>query len=109
MKKRHPFFLLEVLIAVILVGGFAYLSIHGAFRVIYQQRKLLKAIEDSIDADRNRMKVIADYWNKVESLLNKEVSGNFKVSRKEAKNGKYYLLEIEDIKSKEAYNYLVTF
>jgi hypothetical protein len=108
--KRRSFFLLEVLIAAILVGGFAYLSIHGAFRVIYKQRKLLNEIENSIEADRKRMKVLEKYWSKVETLLDpkgiKEEGFKVTCTRVDHVNKeKYYLLKLND--GKETYCYCV--
>ncbi len=114
--KRRPFFLLEVLIAAALVGVFAFLSIHGAFRLARQQKKLLKEIEGSIDADRRRMKVIADCWSKVETYVNDNddytaVEGGFCVKSTPDKTEKHYLLKVKEGKPKQrrkSYCYLVT-
>ncbi len=107
--RRRSFFLLEVLIAVILIGGFAYLSIHGAFQMIHKQRKLLREISESMEADNSRMDAIAHFWKDVDKIEeNGETYNNFKVKKKVAEEGKFYLLEIEDKSRKETFSYFVT-
>ncbi len=104
---RRPFFMLEVLIATILVGVFAYFSIHGSFKVIHKQRKMLQELSTARENDVKRMELVEKYWNEVESLLKKTVvDGNYKVSCLEAKKDKYYLLKIEG--NKESFSYFVS-
>jgi hypothetical protein len=106
--KRRSFFLLEVLIAVMLIGGFAYLSIHGAFKLIGKQKQMLTLLQGSMEADVKRMKVIEECWNKVETFAKKETIDGFEIKSKVAKEGKSYLLIIEDKTRKETYSYFVT-
>lgn len=98
--KRHPFFLLEVLIAVILVSGFAYMTIQGAFQVIYKQKKLLTEIEDSIQVDRMRMRLIEKYWSQVETIKESFTEEGYQISCQEGKKEKQYLLELKKGKGK---------
>ena len=94
------------MIAAALVGIFAFLSIEGAFKVIYQQKKHLTEIENSIESDRKQMIVLEKYWSKVETLLDPEgiEENDFKITCKEKE--KYYLLTLA--KGKEKYCYFVT-
>lgn len=100
--KRRPFFLLEVLIAVILVGGFAYLSIFGAFRVIRTQREHLKQIEKTLEFDRRYMNAITENWKDPESPKN---AHGFSVTAKKGEDGKTYLMTFKD--AEQSYQYLV--
>ncbi|MBP7074505.1 MAG: hypothetical protein KBA81_03880 [Rhabdochlamydiaceae bacterium] len=100
--KRRPFFLLEVLIAVILVGGFAYLSIYGAFRVIRTQRSHLKKIQETLEFDRRYMNAITENWKDPKNP--KDVHG-FSVKCEEGQDGKAYLLTLKE--SEKSYQYLV--
>jgi hypothetical protein len=106
--RRRSFFLLEVLIAVMLIGGFAYLSIHGAFKLIGKQKQMLNLLQGSMEADVKRMKLIELCWNKVETLAKKETIEGFEVKSKVAKEGKSYLLKVKDKKSGETFSYFVT-
>lgn len=102
--KRRSFFLLEVLIAIVLVGGFACLSIYGAFKVLDKERKLLKEIEKTLNFDRAYMKAIAE-CSKEEHLQKKEhVVGGVKVQITQGKDDEHYLLSVNNKK----YRYLVT-
>ena len=100
--KRHPFFLLEVLIGTVLVGVFAYLSIFGAFRVIRTQREYLKQIEETLEFDRRYMKAITENWKDPQHPKN--VHG-FSVTCKEGQDEKVFLLTFEY--AKKTYQYLV--
>ncbi len=92
--KRRSFFLLEVLIAIILVGGFAYLSIHGAFRVLGNERKFLKKIQKTLDFDRAYMKAIEECY-KEENLQKEELKvGGVKVTITQGKDDEHYLLKV---------------
>lgn len=103
---RRSFFLLEVLIAVILVGGFAHLSIHGAFQVIHKQRKLLKAMEESRQSDLTRMKLVGEFWNKMDALPPSK--DGFTLKCNVAQEGKYHLLIMTDQKTNKKYSFLIT-
>lgn len=103
---RRPFFMLEVLIATILVGVFAYISIHGSFKVIHKQRKMLQELSTARENDVKRMELVEKYWNKAESLVGESVvEGSYTVSCLEAKKDKYYLLKIKG--NKESFSYFV--
>lgn len=92
--KRRSFFLLEVLIAILLVGGFASVSIFGAFRVVRQQQKLLEAIEKTLKFDRLYMKVIAECY-KEDNLQKEELQiDGVKVKIIHGKDDEHYLLEV---------------
>lgn len=107
--KRRPFFLLEVLIATVLVGVFAYFSIHGSFNVIYRQKKMLQELSTARINDAKRIDLVAMYWNEAKSLVKKPVvHDNYKVSCLEAKKDKYYLLTIKDKKAEESFSYFVS-
>jgi hypothetical protein len=98
---RRSFFLLEVFIAIILVASFAYLSIHGAFRVIRTQSTYLKKIEETLDFDRRYMQAIIESWKDPQSP--KDIHG-FSVKCNKEQDGKY-LLTFKD--KKNTYHYLV--
>ena len=101
--KRRSFFLMEVFIAILLVGGFTYLSIYGAFRAINKQRMLLKEIEMSLEFDRSYMNAIAECY-KEENLQKEEHSvGGVKVKITQGKDDKHYLLEVD-----KKYHYFIT-
>ena len=106
--KRHPFLLLEVLIAIILVGGFAYITIHGAFGMISKQRKLIQGLEIARNEDLIRMDIIKNHWNQLEALLGKKkyIENGYKVTCEEGKTDQFYLLKLE--KEEKAYHYFVT-
>lgn len=107
--KRRPFFLMEVLIGVVLVGLFAVVSIRGAFKVVHKQRALIKEMEGAMEADRLRMEVIRECWGMVEQMDDKfrKINDRFMVRSRQGENGAY-LLQIKDQQSKEKYSYLVT-
>ncbi len=99
---RRPFFLLEVLIAVMLIGMFAYMSIHGAFRVLKKQSQLLTELENSRRSDLAKMDLIEKYWNNIDALEEEIQDNGFKIKSKKATQG-YYLLELSNTQEKFAY------
>lgn len=74
MRARRPFFLLEVMIAVLLVAGFASLSIYSLSRSIYQQKKAMDEIEYARLMDLQRINVVAEHWNQVKELVKERKS-----------------------------------
>ncbi len=107
--KKHPFFLLEVLIAVILVGSFAYFSIHSVFKSLAKEGKMLKEFTASLEADKERMQIIVDYWKKVKTSQKPvDLKEGYKIKIQDAKDGKHYLLKIQLPGEKEAFCCLVT-
>jgi hypothetical protein len=94
--KRRSFFLLEVLIATILIGGFAYISFNSAFRIFHKQKKMLTEIKDSMDRDLQIMDTIQESWNIVETVIkaSKKTKHGFYISCKEGQNKKQFLLEL---------------
>jgi Tfp pilus assembly protein PilE len=101
---RRSFFLLEVLVAVALVGGFAYYSIHGSYRIIRQQKKLLDGIDAARQMDVKRMDIIASFYQTMTPIT--ATKDGFKITTKTAQD-KYYLLELEEIKTKNKFAYFV--
>ncbi len=69
IRRKSPFFLLEVMIAVILVGIFSYFSLQSAFKTLNIHRKFLRELEYSRLTDLKRMEVIEAYWNKARELF----------------------------------------
>ena len=102
--KRRSFFLLEVLIAVLLIGSFAYLSMRGFFTVIGKQRKLVKELKDSMTSDLKRTDLVVKYWNAV-TKNNKDKEDGYTVELVEGEKDKYYLLKLK--KSEEEYCYFI--
>ena len=101
---RRSFFLLEVLIAVLLIGMFAYMSINGAFRVLKKQSQLLKELENSRRSDLTKMDLIEKHWNRVDALEEEIQENGFKIKCKKGASG-FYLLELSN--SQEKFSYLV--
>ena len=109
MMKRHPFILLEVLIATLLLGSSGWLSIHAAFRLVYQQQKVLQRLEESLRFDQELMDLFAAYWKKAYLLTEKseKVQNRFVLSASKIEGEKIYLLKIKDIRSNTTYSYCV--
>lgn len=101
---RRSFFLLEVLIAVMLIGMFAYMSIHGAFKVLKKQTQLLKELENSRRSDLTKMDLIEKHWNNIDALEAEIHENGFKIKSKKSTQG-YYLLELSN--AQEKFSYLV--
>lgn len=95
---------MEVLIAVMLIGMFAYMSIHGAFSVLKKQSQLLSELENSRRSDLLKMDLIEKYWNSIDALSEEVHENGFKIKSKKATQG-YYLLELSN--SQEKFSYLV--
>lgn len=108
--KRRPFFLIEVLIATLLIGVFSVLSIHGAFRTIHEQTKQLAALEEMIESDCARMDLVVRCWKSPEPYLGKKkikVDNRFEVRCKKIESQGCYRLEISDTKSHKNYTYFI--
>ena len=103
------------MIAVVLVGIFAYVAIQGFYRCLNQQRRMLNKLEYSILVDLARMNVIADCWNNVQDYKEKKTERlieisykikdkaiilnpkqEFKVESTTYPQSKFYLLTIEE-------------
>lgn len=87
------------------------MTIHGAFRVIYKQKKMLAEIETAMKRDLDIMDAIKDNWNDIESLIKstKHTRSGFFISSQEGKKDKQYLLEFrEKEKEKPFFCYLVS-
>ena len=91
--------------AVMLIGGFAYYSIQGSYRVIRQQKKLLDELEAVRKMDVKRMDIITAFYKNMVPIS--ETKDGLKITTKVAQD-KYFLLEMEEVKEKKKFSYLVT-
>ena len=105
--RRRPFFLLEVVVATILIGAFAFLSIRGSFKAIGKEYKQLETLKVAMQADLDRMEVIQECWNKVESISKQSIMvKSYQVKCEIGRDGTSYLLTVKFPKG-EKYHYLV--
>ena len=72
--RRRPIFLLEIVIAIALVGFFSFYFLLSSIHFIYQERKALFALEFERLCDLERMDLIKKAWNQVETLNEKTLS-----------------------------------
>jgi hypothetical protein len=95
--KRRPFFLLEVLIATILVGLFAHLLIHGAFKVVIQEREMLQKLVQARNDDKIRMDLVVRYWKDIEPIPKEKPrkENGYAIWCLEAKKDELYLLNLK--------------
>ncbi|MBS0649034.1 MAG: hypothetical protein JSS10_07435 [Verrucomicrobia bacterium] len=68
MRRRSSIFLLEIVIAIFLVGLFSVYFIRSSIHHIYQERKALLDLVFEDQYNLARMKLIAENWNKVDKL-----------------------------------------
>lgn len=68
MRRRSPIFLLEIVIAIFLVGLFSVYFIRSSIHHIYQERKALLDLVFEDQYNLARMKLIAENWNTVDKL-----------------------------------------
>jgi Tfp pilus assembly protein PilE len=107
--RRHPFLLLEVMIAVMLIGVFSYVSLQGLYRSFSVQRKMVRALEYNRKVDLERMAIVEKYWAQAYELaLQKESisvktksNTTFKVTCRSHSEGKFNLLTVEEIRPEE--------
>lgn len=72
MERKNPIFLLEIVIAIFLVGLFSVYFLRSSIHHLYQERSALLDLELERQYDLHRMKLIAENWNRVEGLPMKE-------------------------------------
>ena len=68
MQRKKPLFLLEIVIAIFLVGLFSAYFLRSSISCLYQERKALLDLEFERLYDLKRMDLLAHYWNKVDQL-----------------------------------------
>ena len=68
MSKR-PFFLLEILIAMVLIGFFSVYFLGAAYRHFSHEEKALLELEFQRAQDLERMKILSSHWKSGEALL----------------------------------------
>jgi len=85
MQRKRPFFLLEIVIAIALVGLFSAYFLRSSIGYLYQERKALLELEFERQFDLKRMELLTNNWPRVDRLPQKEIeakeeSYEFKVS-----------------------------
>jgi hypothetical protein len=68
MQRKKPFFLLEIVIAIFLVGLFSAYFLRSSISSLYQERKALLDLQFENFYDLHRMKLISENWLKVDQL-----------------------------------------
>jgi hypothetical protein len=76
MQRKRPFFLLEIVIAIFLVGVFSAYFLRSSIGYLYQERNALIEMELERQVDLKRMDLIGDNWHKVDQLP--KLEGNAK-------------------------------
>jgi len=66
--RRRPFLLLEVVIATLLVGLFAAVSIGSFLRAVRRQSALVQSVHTMRQTDLDRMHLIETYWYRLDEL-----------------------------------------
>jgi hypothetical protein len=72
MYRRRPFFLLEIVIAIAVVGLFAFGFLWSGMRYLSQERKALLNMEYERQRNLKRMEVIASHWEALLSTQEKK-------------------------------------
>jgi len=68
MQRKKPFFLLEIVIAIFLVGLFSAYFLRSSIKCLHQERKALLDLEFERLYDLKRMELIGNNWHKVDQL-----------------------------------------
>jgi hypothetical protein len=68
MQRKSSIFLLEIVIAIFLVGLFSVYFLRSSIHHIYQERNALLDLEFERKYDLYRMELISNNWNGVEGL-----------------------------------------
>ena len=68
MLRKSPFFLLEIVIAIFLVGIFSAYFLRSSIGYLYQERKALLEMEFEREADLKRMEFLTNHWHGVDKL-----------------------------------------
>jgi hypothetical protein len=85
MQQKKPLFLLEIVIAIFLVGLFSTYFLRSSIRCLYQERKALLELEFERQYDLKRMELLSNNWHQVSVLPKaekeaKEEAFQFKVN-----------------------------
>lgn len=72
MQRKSPIFLLEIVIAIFLVGLFSVYFLRSSIHHLYQERNALLDLEFERQYDLHRMELITQNWNRVDGLPTKE-------------------------------------
>jgi len=68
MQRKKPFFLLEIVIAIFLVGLFSTYFLRSSIKCLHQERKALLDLEFERLYDLKRMELIVNNWHNVDQL-----------------------------------------
>jgi hypothetical protein len=68
MQRKKPLFLLEIVIAIFLVGLFSAYFLRSSIKCLYQERKALLDLQFEKLYDLHRMTLISENWHKVDQL-----------------------------------------
>jgi hypothetical protein len=68
VQQKKPLFLLEIVIAIFLVGLFSAYFLRSSISTLYQERKALLDLEFERLYDLHRMTLISNNWQKVDQL-----------------------------------------
>jgi hypothetical protein len=72
MARKSPIFLLEIVIAIFLVGLFSVYFLRSSIHYLYQERRALLDLEFERQYNLQRMELIAQHWNMADRLPTKE-------------------------------------
>ena len=68
MQQKKPLFLLEIVIAIFLVGLFSAYFLRSSIGTLYQERKALLDLEFETLSDLRRMDLLSHHWHQVDQL-----------------------------------------
>jgi hypothetical protein len=72
MRRKKPLFLLEIVIAIFLVGLFSVYFLRSSIHYIYQERKALLELGFEKEYDLKRMELLQAHWRLVDQLPSKD-------------------------------------
>ncbi|MGR3911802.1 MAG: type II secretion system protein [Candidatus Rhabdochlamydia sp.] len=136
MKRKRPFLLLEVIIAMTLMGLFAGFSMHTLYQSLKVQKDILQEFELTRLLDLEKMHLIETYWKSLDDLADKKegilVESSSLISKtdksvyrlrknhkhllkcQKSQDGKRYLLKITEVnpssskEHKQTYTYFLS-
>jgi hypothetical protein len=79
MQQKKPLFLLEIVIAIFLVGLFSAYFLRSSIGCLYQERKALLDLEFERQYDLKRMDLVTQNWLRVDQLPKLAESGKQEV------------------------------
>ncbi len=68
MQQKKPLFLLEIVIAIFLVGLFSAYFLRSSIGCLYQERKALLDLEFEREYDLKKMELLVNNWHIVDQL-----------------------------------------